>query len=424
MFNQNLLSLIYHYMKKRIAFIGLIIILSKSVVAQNTSSSPYSVFGPGILNQKSSALNRSLAGTGIGISNGYSINITNPASYVWIGSPFTQIFELGLNVESNSYSTSSFASSNTTGGLTGMSYWFRVKPWWASTLGLSPFSTVSYNIASSKTLAATGKTEYVYGGTGNTSQIYFGNSFKLSKNLSVGFNAGYIFGSINRTESISATEYTDGLTLNNKIFTNTLTLDYGLQYIFHFKNKNTLTLGATYDHSLKLNGRSELNLVNSAADTIASESGKKISYTIPAKYGGGISYRMKQSLFAADVRFQEWSKGNFQQNNNTLQDSWRYSLGYSYSGKEAPENYLQSVSLNAGLYYQKYFVIMNNRALPNYGFSVGVGLPVLDGKSTINLTYGYDLFGTQQDQLILQKAQRIMLEVVIRDIWGYRRKID
>jgi hypothetical protein len=69
-------------------------------------------------------------------------------------------------------------------------------------------------------------------------------------------------------------------------------------------------------------------------------------------------------------------------------------------------------------------VKIENQVLPNYGFTLGIGLPVLDGKSTINLTYGYDRFGTVNESLILQRTQRIMLDIVIRDIWGYRRKFD
>ena len=41
-----------------------------------------------------------------------------------------------------------------------------------------------------------------YNGTGGISKLYFGTSFKISKSLSVGANASYLFGAINREKRI------------------------------------------------------------------------------------------------------------------------------------------------------------------------------------------------------------------------------
>jgi hypothetical protein len=56
--------------------------------------------------------------------------------------------------------------------------------------------------------------------------------------------------------------------------------------------------------------------------------------------------------------------------------------------------------------------------------SFGVSLPVFDNRSSINLTYSFDQLGTLQDGLILQRSQKIMFDVIVRDFWGRRRKFD
>jgi hypothetical protein len=51
-------------------------------------------------------------------------------------------------------------------------------------------------------------------------------------------------------------------------------------------------------------------------------------------------------------------------------------------------------------------------------------MPMFDNRSSINISYSFDSFGTTQHGLILQQSQHIMFDVVIRDLWGVRRKFD
>lgn len=410
-----------HNVKISLAII--ILITTTKLSAQNTASSPYSVYGAGIINEKSTFATRSLAGTGIGLQDEFNINPLNPASYVWIKSPISHIYEFSISLERNLYRTTAMNTTQSNGGLNNINYWFKFKPWWAGTIGISPYSTVSYDIKSAKTLAASAEADYLYTGSGSTSQVYFGNSFRLAKNLSAGVNFAYVFGSVERSESVTNSVYADALVLNSSIFISKFTADYGIQYKTKISNKRSVVFGAVYSSSVDMTGTSKVSLYNTLSDTLASYSGKTISYSIPQKIGGGISYVTSRSTLAFDLLYKAWSKASYSFIDKTFIDVWRYSIGYTYVNSNS-STFLGALSFRGGIYYQNHYLQIKNNILPEYGLNITTGIPVFDGKSTINLSYQYSRFGTQRNNLILQTSQKISFDLIIRDLWGYKRKFD
>ena len=79
---------------KYITLFVCLLFYSLTGVAQSISYSPYSYYGIGILKERASALNRSLAETGIAIRDQMNLNMTNPASYTSIEGA-TQLAEMG-----------------------------------------------------------------------------------------------------------------------------------------------------------------------------------------------------------------------------------------------------------------------------------------------------------------------------------------
>jgi len=391
--------------------------------SQNTYSSPYSVYGVGMMNTRTSTLNRSIGGTGIGLQDSYSLNHINPASYASIASSVTHIFEIGLYTESNRYQTSDVSTSKTNGGITNLNYWFKLRPQWAVTIGLTPYSSVSYSIESQKNLGTATSATYLYEGSGNISQLYLGGGANITKNLSVGMNLSYLFGTITRNESLISTNLGNALTLENKIFTNKLNLDVGVQYKINIR-KNTLVLGVVADDGVQLSGSEKAALYNESSDTLSTSTGKTKSYSIPASAGVGLSFQTKRFTYATDLKYQDWHSADFSDQDVSFQDTWRFSAGAVYHGNPNSEKYLDYVSLRAGVYAQNYYLTLNKTTLPNWGVSAGLSLPVFDNRSAINITYNYDRLGTLKNDLILQQSNKFMIDLVIRDLWGVRRKFD
>ncbi|HPH45718.1 MAG TPA: hypothetical protein PKU83_01850 [Chryseolinea sp.] len=394
-----------------------------SLHAQNTFSSPYSVYGIGMLHYRTSSLSRSIGGTGIAVQDEYSINPINPASYSSIKSPITHIHEIGLYIESNRYTSQSTIESKTSGGITNLNYWFKFAKWWSATAGLTPYSSVSYKIKTQRELATTSLVNYTYEGSGNINQLYLGNAFNVVKNLSVGVHAAYFFGNILKTESLDLYDGESYLTYENKIVARTFHFDFGLQYKINFKNKS-LVIGIIADDGLTLTAKQQNALYDHNADTLSSGVGKTLKYKLPKYAGVGLSLNSKRYTIAADLKFEDWSNASYAKEEVVLQDTWKFSAGYIYKGNPEAENYFGLVSLRTGFNVQQYPLKLKGKSSLMWGWSAGVSLPMFDGKSALNLTYSMDQFGTVEDKLVLQRSQKFILDLVIRDLWGNKRRAD
>jgi hypothetical protein len=409
---------------KSLLLIALLLIAGTwSAHAQQVYSSPYSVYGIGMINRRTATLNRSIGGTGIGVQDDYSLNPVNPASYGSIVSPVSHVYEMGMYVDANKYQTSNLSESKGTGSITNLNYWFKFSKWWAATVGLTPYSNVGYKITANRQLAAAANVGYTYEGSGNINQLYLGNGFTITPNLSAGFHLAYLFGNITKTESIAPNGESSALTYSNQVVARKLDLDFGLQYKINF-GKRALIIGVVADDGMTLHGSQEGSLYDAAADTLDSGKGKSLTYTLPASIGGGLSLRSKRSTLATDLIFENWRAANYEGQDVVFQDTWRFSAGYIYHGNPNAEHYLGAASLRAGFYVQDYALKLSGQSLPAWGLSGGLSLPVFDGRSAINLTYNYDKFGTTNRNLVLQTSQKFMIDIVIRDMWGIKRKFD
>ncbi|MBK9532237.1 MAG: hypothetical protein IPO42_10655 [Chitinophagaceae bacterium] len=64
---------------------------------------------------------------------------------------------------------------------------------WAMSFGIKPVSKMNYKIEKNERLTGIDSLNTLYEGSGGLNQAFFGTGFKY-KNLSVGINAGYMFG--------------------------------------------------------------------------------------------------------------------------------------------------------------------------------------------------------------------------------------
>lgn len=390
--------------------------------SQNIYNSPYSVYGLGMLNKRTSSLNRGMAGIGIGVQDEFNLSHINPASYGAITTPISHIFELGLYVESNRFQTSSATDSKSNGGITTMNYWFKLNKWWSATAGLSPFSSVSYKISQKRDLGAISDVDYINEGSGNISEIYLGNSFNIVKNLSLGVNVSYLFGSLSKTESIAASA-SSAIKLEDKVHTNKFHVDFGAQYAFHIGTRK-LVVGVTADNGINFKGDHKYILSNNS-DTLNNYKGDDLRYRLPRNGGIGLALHSKRSIIATDLKFENWKDdASFPDDEVTFEDTWKFGVGYTYKGNPDATNFLGLIGLRTGFYTQNYNLRINGVNFQQWGFAGGLSIPVFDNKSSINLTYTYDNLGTTKNSLIQQRSQKIALEIVMRDLWGIRRKFD
>lgn len=390
--------------------------------AQTISYSPYSAYGVGLLKERTSSHNRALAGTGIGLRDDFNLNNVNPASYTSIQG-ITQVLEIGAYYEGNRLTTSDRSERSSTGNLTSVNMWFRLAKKWAGTVGLAPFSNVDYNILSSRNFGDENDVVIRYSGQGGLTQAYFGNGFNITKNLSVGLTGSFLFGSIDKEETIT-TGQAAGLSLENKVSIYRPAFDAGVQYTVNLSKERSITFGAVASNKVRLNTSNNIRVYEvSGQDSLYVTQESIDDYVLPASVGAGVSFRTPKHLLAADVKFKDWS-GATLDNGLELQDVTRLSAAYEYRGNPKASTYWGFVALRSGFFIQNNYFELNNTSFNEWGVTVGAGFPLAGNKGTLHVSYNFNRYGTTSNRLIEQQAQVLVLDFVFRDIWGIRRRFD
>lgn len=401
--------------------------LSSGLWAQIHINSPYSRFGIGELNKNENLFSKSMGGLSYGMRSNHSINSKNPASYMAIDSG-SFVFEAAY-VGQVFKSTS--ALSSTQGNYMNLDYFkaaFPVTDWWRISLGLNPFSQVGYSVTSTETIDSIGDVEYNYAGDGGVSQLYWGNAFKLSKNLAFGINASYLFGDINYQKLNRVADninlYSYRITSTSRV--NKVMFDFGVQYtdtIGKLK-EHSFTIGGVFSNYQKFNAQNfafaETFLESTSGaeyskDTLINNTLASSEYTLPLNLGFGFELRkMDEWSFGVDANYQDWS--NFSTNSNAV---YTTALSVNAGGMYK----VGKVYLRMGLRYYNSYLQLNNTQINEIGISFGTSIPLRQNTRTFSfLNLGMELGtrGTTDNSLIRQDFINFSLGLSIRNSWFKR----
>ncbi|MBC8032784.1 MAG: hypothetical protein H7Y03_01460, partial [Chitinophagaceae bacterium] len=305
---------------------------------------------------------------------------------------------------------------------------FKLSNRWGTTVALSPYSSVSYLVGRSKDNGAGSGATSVIDGNGGLNQILIGNGYRLSKNVSLGINAAYLFGSVKQTENLfdAGSQSAIATTLNS--YYTKLNLTYGLQYIGVTKSKKTeYHLGVIYSPRNTIDGETTITAISNGTEIVKDETLDPRSFTLPATYGVGLSVTRNQRLtFATDFKYQDWEATNYQRQNVRLVNSQRISAGVDYSKLRADKDALFEVyNLQAGVFYNNSHIRMNGEQLTEYGFTIGAGKPIGRGRINLNTALEVGTRGTTKQSLIKENYVQFTLIVSYRDLWYTKgRKYD
>lgn len=165
---------------KTVLFITLILVSSFFSFAQILTSSPYSRYGVGEMNQQNFALTSAMGGAFAAHHQDsvapFFINIANPAGLA--GLKLT-VLELGGQFQATKISSSSISSNKTN---TNFSYGALAFPLrkigGGASFGVMPYSTVGYKITSQSTDPNVGIMNYQFDGVGGINKVFLGTGFK------------------------------------------------------------------------------------------------------------------------------------------------------------------------------------------------------------------------------------------------------
>lgn len=415
---------------KKINITAVILFLSVSVFSQVNTFSPYSRFGLGELTLPGNGQNIAQGSSGIALRSNLAINYLNPASYSALDT-MSFIFDFGFLGSSTDYISNDYSSRLNNFNMHHLGIAFPITKWWKASMGISPYSSVGYDIIEPQEDPDIGLIDYSFTGNGGLTRFYWGTSFTAYNKFSFGVNYSYLFGFIKNTQKVSFPVEADfaRTEVENTMTTKDGVWNFGFQYHDVFNDKYFLTLGAIYDSktSLSTNTVSTINNIfpgNALSEIEKADTSGSIIY--PGRYGFGVATGINEMLsISGEFEKQNWSESLFLGKSDSLTNSTSYRLGMEYTpNKNALRGYYNKVHYRLGGYYSDSYLSISNEQLSDYGITFGVGLPLKGYKSTFNLGMVLGQRGTLENNLIKENYRMLQVSFTLYDFWFYKRKFD
>jgi hypothetical protein len=387
------------------------------VHGQNTMS-PYSVFGPGELQPKGFGRTAGMGHAGIALSSDSRLNNLNPASFTGIDS-LHFILEIGVNGKYSGFKSQGNTLSGFNANLSYLAMGFRITNWWANSLGLAPFSHVGYDITSQNFVeGSTMKYTTRYKGSGGITLAYWSNAFRITKNLSVGINTSYIFGPLIQEEYVSQSELSSSYILSRNDYFNTFYFDYGAQYHFKIKKLN-FSLGALYANQQNLYSGFSSTLQNSSLTTVDSKEGQKGKRKLPETFGGGLAIHNGSFAVALDYQLQHWKGLQYPSMAGVFKDANNFAAGLEIKPwkTRVANKFYQNWSYRTGFNYNSSYLKINNQPIDGYSVTLGIGIPLHNQFSEINIGFEAGNKGTTSGGQIRERFLMGHLNFTINELW-------
>lgn len=386
-------------------------------------TTPYSKMGYGLLSDNVSSIQRSMGGVGYAMRGGRIVNVMNPASYAHVDS-LTFLWDVGIDLTNLWSKENDNKGYNFGGGLDYLTGHFKVAKGLGAAFGLLPYSSVGYSYGGTIDGGSEARS-----GNGGFNQLFVGVGYEPLKNLSVGLNFAYLFGTTTNTTMITST--------SSSYFTRSMKIrdwnaQMGVQYSLPLANgRDMVTVGATFQPKKSFHGDTwgtSYDTQDSKVDTVGMTpmSG---NYEQPASIGVGLSYNVNRKLtIEADYTFQKWSTAKYQPISGfepqamRFDDRWKIAAGLQYTPNKRG-SYVGAMSFRAGAFYNHDYLNYSGNNIRDYGASIGVGLPAPNGKTTVNLGLEWRHRESSPTQLISENYLNITLGVNFNELWFWKSRI-
>ena len=408
-------------------------VININVIAQSDLSTPYSRFGLGDIYAGSpSTMLKGKGGVANAMSSNCLLNPNNPASYASIDS-LSLLFDAGFYIKTASFSTNKQSASGSNASFDYTSIGLSATKRWKVGLGIMPYANREYNVITEHNNP--GSYNVAFQGEGGLNRVFLANGVKISKNLSVGVTASYIFGTLVDNTSIY---YPDSASMINgkrsiDMRVSDFKLDYGLLYRIPI-NKYTVTVGLTYSQGSDISANRDIfirsmfkgfdNQVESPIDTLKYIENEKVSFKIPHGFGAGISVDNGDGLVvAADFNWAGWEGFTMNGVNDSLQNAWNVAVGASYKPKSTSiSKYHKKITYRAGLHFDQTYYNIYGESINKYGLTFGMGLPVPRSLTSFNVAFEVGTMGTIKNNLVKENYFNISVSMSINDRWFVKRR--
>jgi len=408
--------------------------------AQKNNTSAYSFFGIGDKNSSSTVEQLSMGGIGTSLSDVYHLNLSNPAAYASLR--FT-VYSLGLENKNTWAKDSNDKQSAAATYLSYLAMGIPLGQKGGLAFGLLPNTTVGYSLLSNQ-YDTNGEIieASAYSGDGGTNKVFLGFGYNLFKGFDIGLQGSYVFGKIensiiNQQKDVAlATKYE---TISN---VDGFSLNAGFQYKTKLSEKINLNVGANFDfeNEIEADGNEYLYSVSlgsfeSPRDTILNQESKGFLKE-PLKTTLGVGLGSDNKWFVgADYSFQEALNvqgGVFNNYSKIKYDAYsKIALGGFYTPKyNSITSYWERVTYRAGVKFEKTGLMVDASgngndftAIDDFGISFGVGLPVGQQLSNLNLGFEFGKRGKSTNGLVQENYINFRLSLSLNDKWFKKLEI-
>lgn len=297
--------------------------------------------------------------------------------------------------------------------------------------GFTPYSKVDYNTYTQSTFTGAADTmAYAinHTGKGGISKGILGASWAPLRSLAVGAGINYLFGTVEKTSTLTprSSTYSGGAqneetTMNGLTFTASALLD-SLGDVSSFLAPFSFGVSFTTGSSLTATQRYTY-LFTTLRDTTAETESDLV---IPASLGFGIAYRPSDRvLIAADISTQAWSSSEYRGKPlDGIRNSTLIGIGMErVPAREAGQPLFDRIAWRVGALYQATYFAPGGEPVNAWAVTAGAGIPV-SADTRLNLAVEYGSRGTTDNSMIKDTMLRFSASITISELWFQRFEED
>ena len=412
---------------KKLAVV-LFVFCGLSALAQLGTSSPYSRFGLGDLQGNAFPVYNALGGGVTALSSSNSVNPSNPASYTSFRANSFLFSTGGLhNTTQIQNSTDKQVANNS--AFSHLTIAFPISSKLGASFGMLPYSNIGYTLNARDTVV---NADMIYTGDGGLSKVYFGGAYEPFKGFSLGINASYLFGGLNRRKKLDYDDesFFDSRS-NSSINLKGYYYELGLLYKKELANEKELSFGLTANNNSTLRAK-RTNIVETISGPyeIVKDTASNVvewgEVTLPNYISTGLMYRDGEKwLLIADYSMQNWADYTLLGESDDLSNSTRLSGGLQYTPEfNSVTKYYKRMQYRLGAAYSNTPLTLNDTQLKEMSVSFGFGIPVKKSRTKYDVSLTLGQRGTTDNSLIKEQFVKFGLSVSYDGIWFVKRKYD
>jgi hypothetical protein len=415
--------------------LALLCFATYAVTAQNATVSPYSLFGVGDLRTVRTVDNQSMGGLGM-YTDSIHIHLNNPAALGKLALTSYSAAVAHKEIRLETYDEQQNSSVSTLEYIA-VALPIRFQQMGVG-FGLKPYSAMGYSLINETVNSEGAEVSTQYNGEGGLNQVFFSAGFRVMPNLHVGATVNYFFGNLEKSRFQVVEDVIFGTVDQRRSNVSGFDFNYGLTYTPKFGKYTMFS-------SLRVNTQANLTSDNEQQiGTLLPETGQNIEIfdvnldernlrhtfiKIPTTTTIGLGFGEDKHWFmGAEYSFQKYSEFTnpfLRENNTEYEDASSYAFGgYWVPDYTSIDSFFDRVTYRAGVRLDNTGLIVNDKAIENFGITFGMGIPIGTDFSNLNVGFEVGRKGTTMNELVRESYFKISLGLAFNARWFMKRQIN